>query len=134
MAAFALRNSVVNGNLKAVGRMMRIWRDRHAVPMSGMLIDTLAYQWIGSWEHREKSYLYHDFMVRDFLQYLSTIDRSQTYWRAPGSGSNVGKGGNFQRQAAASYADAVSAIAHETNSRPQTARNKWREVFGLLYP
>ena len=38
--------------------------------MSGMLIDTLAYQWIGDWPHRDKSYLYHDYLVRDFMLYL----------------------------------------------------------------
>lgn len=43
MNAFSARNSVTaNGNLKAIGRMARIWRDKHSVPMSGMLIDTLV--------------------------------------------------------------------------------------------
>ena len=135
MNAFSARDSVTaNGNLKAIGRMARIWRDKHTVPMSGMLIDTLAYQFIADWAHRDKSYLYHDFLVRDFLLYLSKIDISQTYWRAPGSGSFVSKKGNFQTKAKASYELAVSAINHETNKYPATARNKWREIFGSTYP
>lgn len=135
MRYFAARDTnTANGNLKALGRMMRIWRDRHNVPISGMLIDTLAYQFIATWAERDKSYLYHDWLVRDFLYYLSQIPTGQTYWRAPGSESFVFKKGNFQKQAAASYADAVSAITHEANKRPITARNKWREVFGTLYP
>lgn len=135
MATFAARDTVTaNGNLKAICRMARIWRDRHNVPMSGMLIDTLAYQFIAGWPHRDKSYLYHDYLVRDFLLYLSQIETSQTYWRAPGSGSYVFKKGNFQKQAGASYNDALSAINHESNSRPATARNKWREIFGPTYP
>ncbi|MBI1687627.1 nucleotidyltransferase [Methylorubrum rhodesianum] len=135
MAAFAARDKAnANGNLKAVCRMARIWRDRHSVPMSGMLIDTLAYQFIAGWPYSDKSYLYHDFLIRDFLLYLSQIDTSQTYWRAPGSSSYVFKKGNFQRQAGASYGDALSAISHESNDRPATARNKWREIFGPTYP
>lgn len=135
MAKFAVRNTVTaNGNLKVICRMARIWRDRHSVPMGGMLIDTLAYQFIAGWAHCDKSYLYHDYLVRDYLLYLSQIDTSQTYWRAPGSGSYAFKRGNFQRQAGVSYKDVLSAIEHEANNRPTTARNKWREVFGPTYP
>jgi hypothetical protein len=135
MTAFATRDKVTaNGNLKAICRMARIWRDYHAVPMSGMLIDTLAFQFIAGWAHRDKSYLYHDYLVRDFLLYLSNIDVSKTYWRAPGSGSYVWKTGNFQTKAASGYQIALSAIDHELNQRPSTARNKWREIFGSTYP
>ncbi len=135
MNAFSARNSVIaNGNLKAIGRMARIWRDKHTVPMSGMLIDTLAYQFIADWPHKDKSYLYHDYLVRDFLLYLSNIDSSQLYWRAPGSGSYVWKKGNFQNKARAAYELALSAIDHEANKYPATARNKWREIFGSTYP
>jgi len=133
MSAFSARNTATNGNLKAVGRMARIWRDKHGVPLSGMLIDTLAYQFIETWENRDKSYMYHDWLVRDFLLYLSNLDRSKDYWRAPGSGSYVWKKGNFQTPAAHAYSIAISAIDHEANSRPQTARNKWREIFGSTY-
>lgn len=134
MDAFSRVNRETNSNLKALSRMARIWRDRHGVPISGMLIDTLAYQFIQSWGYRDKSYMYHDWLIRDFLDYLSGLDTSQNYWRAPGSASYVWKGGNFQRQAAASHNDAVLAIAHEANQRPATARNRWREVFGPTYP
>lgn len=135
MNAFSARNTATaNGNLKAVGRMARIWRDKHDVPMGGMLIDTLAFQFIADWQYRDKSYLYHDYLVRDFLLYLSNIDTSQQYWRAPGSGSFVWKKGNFQTKAKASYSVALSAIVHEAEQRPATARNKWREIFGTTYP
>lgn len=134
MSTFAARNTATNGNLKVAGRMARIWRDKYNVPLSGMLIDTLAYQFIETWEHRDKSYMYHDWLVRDFMLYLSNVDRSKEYWRAPGSGSYVWKKGNFQTPAANAYSLAISAIDHEANSRPMTARNKWREIFGPTYP
>lgn len=134
MSAFSTRNIDTNGNLKAVCRMARIWKRRHGVPISGMLIDTLAYQFIATWSYRDKSFFYHDWLVRDFLLYLAQVDASQIYWRAPGSGSQVAKTGNFRTQAAASYQDALSAIAYEVNNQPSTARNKWREIFGSYYP
>jgi hypothetical protein len=134
MTSFANRNAATNGNLKALGRMVRIWRDRYAAPISGMLIDTLAYQFIENWEHRDKSFMYHDWLVRDFFHHLSQVDRGQQYWRAPGSASYVWKTGNFQTPAANAHQLAVSAIAHEANGRAGTARNKWRDLFGPYYP
>jgi len=113
--------------------MTRIWRDKHNVPLSGMLIDTLAYQWIPGWGHKDKSFLYHDFLVRDFMKHLSEIDSSKQYWRAPGSGSYVWKRGNFQAKAKSAYETALDAIKYDADM-PYTAAIKWREIFGSKYP
>lgn len=134
MKAFALRNTAANGNLKALGRMMRIWKQYHGVPISGMLIDTLAYAFIETWGHKDKSYLYHDYLVRDFLAYLANVDASQTYWRAPGSGSFVYASGNFRMKAKASYADAVNAIAYGSSGQEWSYRQSWRAIFGPTFP
>ena len=135
MKAFADRNTLeTNGNLVALCRMTRIWRDFHSVPIGGMLIDTLAYKFIENWAYCDKSYLYHDFLIRDFLLYLANTPSDQTYWLAPGSNSYVYSKGNFQKQAASSYQAALLAIDHDANERPTTARNKWREIFGATYP
>lgn len=53
IAALSARNIFANGNLKALCRMMRVWRDNCNAPMSGALIDALAYQFILTWEHRK---------------------------------------------------------------------------------
>lgn len=135
MEDFFLRNKVTaNGNLKAICRMARIWRDRHSVPLSGMLIDTIAYQWIPSWNFKDKSFLYHDFLVRDFMKHLSEIDTSKTCWRAPGSGSYVWKKGNFQKAAQEAYDISLKAINYDSENMPHTAAKKWREIFGSKYP
>ena len=134
MAAFSQRNVESNGNLKALCRMMRIWKRQHGVPISGMLIDTLAYAFIAAWPHRDKSYLYHDFLARDFLAYMANISAAQTYWRAPGSASYVYSHGNFRGRAAASYGDAVRAINYGTNGNDWSYRQAWRSVFGTTFP
>lgn len=134
MDDFLLRNWVTaNGNLKAICRMTRIWRDQHDVPIRGMLIDTIAYQWIATWPYRDKSFLYHDFLVRDFMKHLSEIDTSKQYWRAPGSESYVWKKGNFQSKAKVAYEKALDAIKYDSDM-PYTAASKWREIFGTKYP
>ena len=62
IAAIKTRNDACNGNLKRLARMMRSWKKEWSVPMGGILIDTLSYQFIETWEHRDKSFLYYDWI------------------------------------------------------------------------
>lgn len=128
------RNVACNYNLKELGRMTRVWRDYVDAPMSGMLIDTLAYQFIETWEHRDKSFLYYDFMARDFFAFLAKQDQAQKHWRAPGSGSYVWRKGVFEHKARSAELRALEAIAHATKNENWASRQKWREIFGPKYP
>lgn len=132
--AMQLRDNTYKGNLRRLCRMMRAWKGKNSVSIKGLLIDTLAYQFVGSWEYRDKSYLYYDYMVRDFLLYLSNQDTNKQYWTAPGSGSYVYKIGSFQYKAKQAYNVSLEAIDHDSNSRPYSASSKWREIFGTKYP
>jgi hypothetical protein len=133
MSAFASRNSNTNHNLKAICRMARIWKSQNGVPMSGMLIDTLAYRFIEDWLYKDKSYLYHDLLVRDFFYYLWQTDINQEWWRAPGSGSAVYKTGSFRIKAKDAYEAAVEAIKHETAGEKWAAYQDWQRIFGTTY-
>ena len=48
--AIRTRSIACNGNLIALCRMMRAWKKKWDVPMGGLLIDTLAYQFISDWD------------------------------------------------------------------------------------
>lgn len=133
MAAFATRNKESNHNLKAICRMARIWKGHNNVPISGMLIDTLAYQFIERWPHKDKSYLYHNFLVRDYFYFLWQTDINQEWWRAPGSGSWVHKDGSFRIKAKDAYEAAVKAIRNTSDSQDWAARQAWQSIFGTTY-
>ena len=97
--AIRTRNTTCNGNLVPLCRMMRSWKSKWSVPIGGLLVDTLAYQFIYNWQHRDKSYLYYDLMCRDFFKFMAAQDRNQAYWKAPGSGQYVYGKGLFQSKA-----------------------------------
>jgi hypothetical protein len=59
------RNSACNGNLIPICRMMRSWKQKWDVPIGGLLIDTLAYQFIENYQYRDKSYAYYLNYARD---------------------------------------------------------------------
>ena len=130
------RNAACSYNLIPLCRMMRSWKRKWGVPIGGLLVDTLAYQFIENYEYRDKSYLYYDFMCRDFFKWMSDQNTEQEYWKAPGSGQYVYGKGLFQYKAKRCYNIAVEAIEHETASpkREWSAKQKWREIFGPAFP
>ena len=134
--AIRSRNNDCNGNLVRLCRMARAWKSEYLVPIGGLLVDALAYQFIHDWEYKDKSYLYYDYMCRDFFSFMANQDKDQEYWRAPGSGQNVYGKGLFQLKAKRCYNLSLEAIDHETANpkREQSAKQKWREIFGTSFP
>lgn len=130
------RNAITNGNLVMLCRMMRDWKSRWSVPIGGLLIDTLAYQFMETWEHRDKSFLYYDFMCRDFFNWMAAQDENQEWWRSPGSGQYVWGKGLFQYKAKRCYNLSLEAIEHEmaATKREWSAKQKWREIFTTSFP
>lgn len=134
MASFLSRNGACNGNLVELCRMARAWRDYNNVPMSGMLMDTLAYQFIENWAYRDMSYLYYDYMTRDFFRFLAGQSETQNYWLAPGSGSYVWRKGKFEYKARQAELRALEAIQFEQAGYDVTAKQKFREIYGTNFP
>lgn len=132
--AFLGRDLESNRNLVMLGRMVRAWRDHNNVNISGMLIDTLAYQFMATWQYKDKSYLYYDYLTRDFFSYLGQIDRNQTYWLAPGSGSYVYRSGAFELKARSTATVALNAIENLTAEQFWAAKQKYRQIYGNQFP
>lgn len=131
---FFKRDTESNGNLVVLGRMARAWRDNNSVKMNGMLIDTLAYQFMAQWGYRDKSYLYYHYMTRDFFEFLGQQDRSKDYWLAPGSHSRVARIGSFELRAREAHAVALDAIANLHAQQFWAAKKKFRQIYGTAFP
>ena len=130
------RNADCNKNLVSLCRMMRAWRSKWDVLIGGLLIDTLAYQFIGNWAYRKQSFSCYAQMCRDFFRFMATQSVNQAYWLAPGSRQRVYRKGNFQRKAKQCYNLSLEAIEHETALPKQvwSAKKKWRKIFGPPFP
>ena len=134
--AIRSRNNDCNENLVPLCRMMRAWKSKWAVPIGGLLVDTLAYQFIDDWQYKDKSFLYYGYMCRDFFLFMADQDEDQTYWLAPGSRQRVYKKGNFQWQAKRCYNISLEAIEYEQANpkREWSAKQEWRNIFGTKFP
>lgn len=132
ISAFNSLNTECNKNLKRLCRMARAWKQEWNVPISGMLIDTLAYNFMKNWEYRDKSYVYYDWMSRDFFAFLMNQESTNEYWLAPGSYSRVYREGNFEYKAKQCYNISLEAIEDEKDY-PNLAQSNWRKIYGSKF-
>lgn len=120
-----------NKNLRRLCKMVRAWKNKHGVVMGGLLIDTLAYNFLKSTSnYDDKSFMYYDWMIRDFFKYLME-EPNQDYYKALGSGQRVKVKKRFQEKAKKGYDLCLEAIGEE---KEPDAHKKWKKVFGRPFP
>lgn len=132
--AIRIGDNLYNNNVRRLCRMARAWKYQWDVPMGGLLIDTLAYNFVSAWGHRDKSYTYYDWMTRDFFNYLGSQNREQKYWLALGSNQHVYRKGLFEAKANTCYRLSLEAIEAYNKGFHYTAKSKWREIYGSKFP
>lgn len=120
-----------NHNHKRVCKMLRAWKNKHGAPMSGMLIDTLAYNFFKSnTAYDNKSYGSYPGLVKDVFAFLGE-QPEQTFWRAPGSDDRVSSTGKFQSKAKKAAKRAQEALDAETEKEKHKL---WKKIFGRHFP
>jgi len=134
IAAITEMDRLCNSNLKWLCRMARAWKNQWDVPIGGLLIDTLAFQFIRDWTYRDKSFLYYDFMSRDFFDFMANQSDSKSYWLSPGAGQYVWKKGNFQYKATRCRNISVEAIQYASKGMTWSSKQAWRSIYGSGYP
>lgn len=121
-----------NKNLRRLCKMARAWKDKHGVCMGGLLIDTLAYNFLNSTAYYDnRSYAYYDEISRDFFKYLYDQPKEQKEYGALGSRQRVKVRKSFKRKAKKAYDLAVGAISASTDKEKY---NKWRDIYGNDFP
>lgn len=120
-----------NKNLRKLCKMARAWKNKHGVGMGGLLIDTLAYNFLKSTaDYDYRSTAFYDLMCRDFFLYLSE-EPSKDYYLALGSNQRVKVKNKFQRKAKKAYDLSCKAIDAGDDS---SAHKKWKKIFGRPFP
>lgn len=134
ISAITIANQLYNYNLKKLCRMARAWKQKWDIPMGGLLIDTLAHNFLQNYEHRDKTSVYHDWMSRDFFAYLKEQNKEQQYWYAVGSNQLVYRKGPFEYKALRCYNIALEAIECDSKGYEYSAKQKWRDIYGTKFP
>lgn len=120
-----------NGNLRRLAKMTRAWKNKHGVAMGGLLIDTLAHNFLKSTSDYDKTMFGScGRMMRDFLSYLADQPKQDRY-AALGSGQHVKVHKRFQGKAKKGLELADKALEAGEEAK---ANNRWRKLFGRGYP
>ncbi|MGG0052305.1 SMODS domain-containing nucleotidyltransferase [Bacillus atrophaeus] len=127
------QNKKYNKKIKHLVRMMKTWKETNNVPIGGLLIETLAMNFMKNWEYNDKSFVYYDWMIRDFLYYLSEQDKEKSFWKAWGSGQYVWRKGVFENKARSAYEISIEAIRYSSSENLSLERKKWGQIFGSSY-
>jgi hypothetical protein len=125
------KDKATNGLMKNLCRMTRAWKQKWNVPISGLLIDTLVYNFLNQWKPSSSSKVRYDHACRDFFKFLSEQNPEQNYWLALGSRQHVERTGLFEYKAKRCYNLALEAIEKE---KFRIAHTKWRQIYGNKFP
>ncbi|MCU0417109.1 MAG: nucleotidyltransferase [Cytophagaceae bacterium] len=121
-----------NKNLRRLCKMARAWKNKHGVYIGGLLIDTLAYNFLKSTNVYDiTSFSSYDEMCRDFFKYLYDQPKEQKEYWALGSKQRVKVKKSFKRKAKKAYDLAIEAI---DGTSDRIKHNKWRDIFGKDFP
>lgn len=131
MSYFRALNDDRRGHLRRLSKMVRAWKSRHEVEMSGFLIDTLCYKFFSNLtDYDDKSFKSYDQLSLHFFTFLVNEGDRQFYY-APGSRSKVAVKKSFNKVARLTKEYCEDALlATSENSRAIA----WKKVFGRPFP
>lgn len=124
-----------NGNLKRLGKMVRAWKTKMTVLMPGILIDTISYHFLSQYQYAASSFVYYDWISRDFFKYLMD-NKDKHSWSKFGSGElvDVKYSDSIFSDSKKAYDISLEAIAANNNKLYYTWHNKWRDIYGTKFP
>lgn len=134
MLLFSYYDSLYEGNLRRLCRMARAWKQKHTVLLPGILIDTIACDFLDQYEYAKESWIYYDWISRDFFKYI--VDQgTKSKWNRIVAGETITVQHMYSvhNDAKKAYELACKAIATNSNCEYQQ-REYWREIYGDEFP
>lgn len=125
-------DSSSNGNTRALVRMLKCWQSHCNVPIKSYLLELLAVQFIATWQYKERSSAFHDYMIRDFLEWL--LYTASSFVITPGNFEILWLDGAWRSRAEAAYLRAKKAVEYEAADYMYLAGEEWQKIFGNFIP
>jgi hypothetical protein len=116
----------VDGQLRRLIRYMKGWRHHCDAGIKSIVLELMAIDFMKAWDKTQTSFIYDDWLVRDFLRYM--VNNYTTTYSLPGSGKTIETSLGWYMEARESMKDATSACQYG----PDNWLNQyyWRKVLG----
>jgi hypothetical protein len=120
------------GNTKDLIRLIKRWQEYCNVPIKSFWIELLCKEFLETWAHAGKGYIWYDWMVRDFFAHL--ITRPLLWLFSPGTDELVFLGEQWKSKAITAYRRAERACNYDYRGLSLSAAEEWQEIFGPDFP
>lgn len=131
MKSLTESNARSNGNTVKLIKMMKVWKRYCNVPIKSFAIELLAKELLANWTYYDKSSVYYDWMVRDFLGFM--ISKANGYLFAPRTYELIYLGDDWKSRAESAYDRAQKACKLESDKEDAKATEEWKKIFGDLF-
>ncbi|MCH5241948.1 MAG: hypothetical protein J1F67_05945 [Muribaculaceae bacterium] len=112
-------------------KMMRAWTNHMGVHMGGLLLDTLAYNFLKNDEDLATTPISKfDTLCQDFFEFLKN-EPVKDHYQALGSGQDVKVKKKFQTKAKKAFKLSCKAI---NSDNEEEEHSYWRDIFGNNFP
>lgn len=112
--------------------MLKAWRSSHEIAITSLALELLVAEFVLAWIYPHRSFLFYDWMVRDFFFWL--VHQAQRELLTPGALENLCLGDAWIGAAAHAYGQARRACDRERDNREAEAALDWRQIFGPDFP
>lgn len=129
--AIQYSNDLTSGMTRNLIRMMKRWQHYCSVPLRSFWIELIAKDFLSTWEHKGKTMIYYDWMVRDFLKYLENKENGIIC--TPGTYEIINIGNAWSSKCKTARKNAEEACASEGDN-VALAGVKWQYIFGTDMP
>ncbi|EPE9901124.1 conserved hypothetical protein [Flavobacterium psychrophilum] len=124
-------NTQNKNNTKNLVMMMKQWIVFCSVPIKSVVIERLAIEFLRYYEHNNKSSVYYDYLVRDFLSYLLNKENATVFM--PGLNENIQIGSSWLSKTQTASSRAIKACEYEAAKKDFDAAYEWKKIFGNPY-
>lgn len=132
-ANLTARNVNFKSIVKKFCRMQRAWNDENNIGLSGIAIDSLVYNFFSTWTENQTSYLYFDWLSRDFYLWLKEfIDKGMTLWSLNNGYTIDGLDIIVASKANTAYKRSKKAI--ELSDSNADSELEWMKIYGNKFP
>ena len=134
LSTFQSKNTERNGNLRRLAKMVRGWKERNSIPMSGFIIDTLCFRFFNNNDSYDSlSFGSYDLLIKDFFQFLVS-EPERSHYSAMGSGSHATVGTSFKKSAQAALNNCQEAIKAREAKQYSKCNKLYKSVLGTRFP
>lgn len=121
-------DTAMNGNVRLLSKMMKLWAREQNVPIKSFLIELLVAEFLPARGNGAYDFFWYDYYVRDFFTYL--LSRVNGYISIPGTGEYIPLGNDWAYKATRARDVALEACHWEYNDYDVTAGQEWQKIFG----